>query len=43
MLERKLAIPEHLSPFQVLGENDQALAALEDAVPDTDAMCGATR
>lgn len=36
MLERKLAIPEHLSPFQVLGENDQALAALEDAVPDTD-------
>ena len=34
--ERKLAIPDHLSPFQVLGENDQALAALEDAVPDTD-------
>ncbi|MEY8655940.1 PhoH family protein [Brachybacterium paraconglomeratum] len=36
VLERKLAIPDHLSPFQVLGENDQALAALEDAVPDTD-------
>ena len=36
ILERKLAIPDHLSPFQVLGENDQALAALEDAVPDTD-------
>ena len=34
--ERRLAIPDHLSPFQVLGENDQALAALEDAVPDTD-------
>ena len=34
--ERKLAIPDHLSPFQVLGENNQALAALEDAVPDTD-------
>ena len=34
--ERKLAIPDHLSPFQVLRENDQALAALEDAVPDTD-------
>ncbi|MGN7211563.1 PhoH family protein [Brachybacterium paraconglomeratum] len=34
--ERKLAIPDHLSPFQVLGENDRALAALEDAVPDTD-------
>ena len=34
--ERKLAIPDHLSPFQVLGENDQALAALEDVVPDTD-------
>ena len=34
--ERKLAIPDHLSPFQVLGENDQALAALEDSVPDTD-------
>ncbi|MDN5685411.1 MAG: PhoH family protein [Brachybacterium sp.] len=34
--ERRLAIPEHLSPFQVLGENDQALAALENAVPDTD-------
>ena len=36
VLERRLAIPDHLSPFQVLGENDQALAALEDAVPDTD-------
>lgn len=36
VLEQKLAIPDHLSPFQVLGENDQALAALEDAVPDTD-------
>ena len=34
--ERRLAIPDHLSPFQVLGENDQALAALEDVVPDTD-------
>ena len=34
--ERRLAIPDHLSPFQVLGENDQALAALEDAVPGTD-------
>ncbi|MGO1598413.1 MAG: PhoH family protein [Brachybacterium sp.] len=34
--ERRLSIPDHLSPFQVLGENDQALAALEDAVPDTD-------
>ncbi len=34
--ERRLAIPDHLSPFQVLGENDQALAALEDTVPDTD-------
>ncbi|WP_394214329.1 PhoH family protein [Brachybacterium vulturis] len=34
--ESTLAIPAHLSPFQVLGENDQALAALEDAVPDTD-------
>ena len=34
--ERKLTIPDHLSPFQVLGENDQALAALEDAIPDTD-------
>ncbi|MDN5600124.1 MAG: PhoH family protein [Brachybacterium sp.] len=36
ILERTLVIPDHLSPFQVLGENDQALAALEDAVPDTD-------
>lgn len=36
IIERRLAIPDHLSPFQVLGENDQALAALEDAVPDTD-------
>ncbi|WP_170957837.1 PhoH family protein [Brachybacterium timonense] len=36
VLERRLAIPDHLSPFQVLGENDQALAALEDVVPDTD-------
>lgn len=34
--ERLLAIPDHLSPFQILGENDQALAALEDAVPDAD-------
>lgn len=36
VIERRLAIPDHLSPFQVLGENDQALAALEDVVPDTD-------
>src|SRR5699024_212780 len=36
VVERKLAIPDHLSPFQVLGENDQALAALEDAVADAD-------
>ncbi|WP_010534741.1 PhoH family protein [Brachybacterium squillarum] len=36
VVERRLAIPDHLSPFQVLGENDQALAALEDVVPDTD-------
>lgn len=34
--ERRLAIPDHLTPFAVLGENDQALAALEDIVPDTD-------
>jgi len=34
--ERRLAIPDHLSPFQVLGESDQALSALEDVVPDTD-------
>ena len=36
VIERRLAIPDHLSPFQVLGENDQALAALEEQVPDTD-------
>ncbi len=36
VIDRRLAIPDHLSPFQVLGENDQALAALEDVVPDTD-------
>lgn len=36
VIDRRLAIPDHLSPFQVLGENDQALAALEEVVPDTD-------
>ncbi|PZP17131.1 MAG: phosphate starvation-inducible protein PhoH [Brachybacterium faecium] len=36
VIERRLAIPDHLSPFQVLGANDQALAALEEQVPDTD-------
>ena len=36
VVERRLAIPDHLSPFQVLGENDQALAALDETVPDTD-------
>ncbi|MDO5661249.1 MAG: PhoH family protein [Brachybacterium sp.] len=36
VIERRLAIPDHLTPFQILGQNDQALAALEDAVPDAD-------
>ena len=36
VIDRRLAIPDHLSPFQVLGENDQALDALERAVPDAD-------
>lgn len=35
-IERRLAIPDHISPLQVLGENDQALAALESTVPDAD-------
>lgn len=36
VVERRLAIPDHLHPFQVLGQSDSALAALEAAVPDTD-------
>ncbi|MCS6710764.1 PhoH family protein [Brachybacterium sp. EF45031] len=36
VIERRLAIPDHLSPFQILGESDQALAALADVVPETD-------
>lgn len=34
--ETTLAIPDHLNPFHILGENDQALDALEREVPDVD-------
>jgi phosphate starvation-inducible PhoH-like protein len=36
--ERHLAIPDHLSPLQVLGESDSALDALEGAVPEADVV-----
>ncbi|PWH05552.1 phosphate starvation-inducible protein PhoH [Brachybacterium endophyticum] len=34
--ERILAIPDHLSPLQVLGESDSALNTLEDVLPGAD-------
>jgi phosphate starvation-inducible protein PhoH and related proteins len=34
--EEHLAIPDHLSPFQVLGTGDQVLDALETALPGVD-------
>nr|WP_283774896.1 PhoH family protein [Brachybacterium equifaecis] len=33
-----MAIPDHLNPVQVLGENDAALAALDAAVPAVDVV-----
>jgi phosphate starvation-inducible PhoH-like protein len=36
VVERQLAIPDHLNPLAVLGSSDQALDALEQTVPETD-------
>ncbi|WP_231928135.1 PhoH family protein [Devriesea agamarum] len=36
VVERRLAIPDHLSPLQVLGAHDEAIAALEEVLPEVD-------